>query len=216
MRLAAFSATTLTLTCAVTSRCSLIGTVVLAERLDRLGKLNLALVDLEALGRERLGDVGRGHRPVERFVSRRRGARSTISVCASRAANASACALLLGSRASAFLRSRSICRLLPSVTAQRQLARQQEVARVAGGDLDHVAAACRGCRRVLCSMTSMTGPSYVRYQSRDVRNQRQLARALDRRPAACAGAARTCRKSAAAESCRAPAGTARAASRPCS
>src|SRR5262249_50864017 len=41
--------------------------VGLADLLDRLGELELAPLDLEALGGERLGDVGRRHRSVERL-----------------------------------------------------------------------------------------------------------------------------------------------------
>ena len=44
------SATTRTLTCAITSRWIFTGTVVLAERLERIGQRDLPLVDLEALG----------------------------------------------------------------------------------------------------------------------------------------------------------------------
>ena len=40
----------------------------LTKRLERLRQVNLALVDLEALGDERLRDVGRGDRAVQRVV----------------------------------------------------------------------------------------------------------------------------------------------------
>src|SRR5450759_381014 len=40
----------------------------LAERLERLGHLDLPLVDVEALRLQRLRDVRRGHRPVQRVV----------------------------------------------------------------------------------------------------------------------------------------------------
>ena len=53
---------TTTLTLAVTSRCSLIGTSYSPIDLDRIGEHDLALVDGVALGRERLGNVRGGDR----------------------------------------------------------------------------------------------------------------------------------------------------------
>jgi hypothetical protein len=40
----------------------------LADRLQRVGQRDLPLVDLEALGLERVRDVGGGHRSIERIV----------------------------------------------------------------------------------------------------------------------------------------------------
>ena len=65
----------------------------------------------------------------------------TISTLASRSAIASATFCSSASFASNFARSRSICFLLPVGHQQRQLARQQVVARVAVGDLHDLAAA---------------------------------------------------------------------------
>ena len=65
---AASSALTVTLTCAVTSRCSLTGIVELAELLERLFEMHLAAVDVEALGFELVRDVGGGDRAEEVIV----------------------------------------------------------------------------------------------------------------------------------------------------
>jgi hypothetical protein len=93
---------------------------VLAQRLDRVGELDLALVDLEALGEERLGDVGRRDRSESVSFSPTRRAIST-SVWVTRWPSASACILSSASRASAAARSRSICRRLFALTARASL-----------------------------------------------------------------------------------------------
>ena len=54
------SARTFTFTCAVTSRCSWMANLELAQALERLAQLNLAAVDLEALRCQLGGDVSRG------------------------------------------------------------------------------------------------------------------------------------------------------------
>src|SRR5262245_61506814 len=41
--------------------------VDLADPLDRVVELELAPIDVEAFREQRFGDIGRGHRPVERF-----------------------------------------------------------------------------------------------------------------------------------------------------
>ena len=43
------------------------GEINRADSLDRLGELQLAPIDVEALLRQRLGDVGRGDRAVQRI-----------------------------------------------------------------------------------------------------------------------------------------------------
>ena len=64
------SLVTSTFRCADTSGWSLICDLVLAELLDRLLELDLALVDLDALALQEVGDVARGDRAVERRRSR--------------------------------------------------------------------------------------------------------------------------------------------------
>ena len=65
---ASASGVTFTVSWATTSRCSLTGTVNSPICFSGSARLDLALVDLEPLAGEDLGDVGRGHRPVQGVV----------------------------------------------------------------------------------------------------------------------------------------------------
>ena len=110
-----------------------------AERLERVGQVDLPLVDLESLGDERLRDVGRSDRPVQGVVLADAAGDLDLGLREP---------LAVGFRLRLFL---EIARLggVPLALdlllvglgdGERQLARQQEVARVAVGDLDNLAA----------------------------------------------------------------------------
>jgi len=110
-----------------------------AERLERIRQLDFPLVDLEPLGDERLRDVGRGDRPVEGVVLADAAGDLDFGLRE---------ALAVGFGLGLFL---EIARLggVPLALdlllvrlgdGKRELARQQEVARVGVGDRDRLAA----------------------------------------------------------------------------
>ena len=134
------SATTFTFTSTVTSRCSFTGTVELAELLDRLVQLQLAAVDLEALGGQRLGDVRRRDRAEQRLGLADLARDHDLD--AGHAVGERLGDLLLLGLLGLELRALALDLLLVALgREQRQLARQQVVARVAVGDLHDLAAA---------------------------------------------------------------------------
>src|SRR5437867_8261713 len=114
--------------------------VEFTDLLDRLGQLDLAPLDLEALGRQPLRDVGRRHRAVERLgladlardhnLDRGQAIRHRLRD------------LQLVGFLRLELRAFALDLFLVAVGGeQRQLARQEVVARVAVGDFHHLAAA---------------------------------------------------------------------------
>ena len=115
------SATTCTVTGTVTSRCSFTGTVDLADLLDRLGELQLAPVDVEALRGQRLGDVGRGDRAVQRLGLADSSGDDDFDAGQPRGDGLDDLRFSSASLASNLARSRSICFLLPSVASSASL-----------------------------------------------------------------------------------------------
>src|SRR6185436_17731052 len=115
------------------------GEINRADSLDRLGELQLAPIDVEALLRQRLGDVGRGDRAVQRIGLADPAGDDNLDARQP-----------VGDRLRDFLLFRFLrvelgalpLYLLPVAGRHRQgqLAREQVVARVAVGDLHDLAA----------------------------------------------------------------------------
>ena len=124
----------------MTSRCSLTGTSTSPSFLIGSAQLELAAIDLEALRGQRLGDVGRGDRAVQRFGLADLAGDDDLDVgqpIGDRLGD-----LLLLGFLGVELGALALDLLLVAVgRQQRQLARQQVVARVAVGDLHDLAAA---------------------------------------------------------------------------
>src|SRR6188768_3392437 len=121
---------------------------VLAERADRLGQLDLALVDFEAEAGEALGDVGRRDRPVERVLLADAAGDDAFRLAQARRDRFGDAAVLRLALGGALLLGRDLA-LVAGRDLQRELARQQVVAGEPVGHLDHVAAAAEVIDRFL-------------------------------------------------------------------
>ena len=112
----------------------------LAERLDRIDQLDLALVHLEPLRLERVRDVGGRHRSIHHVVLADAARDLDLELLQPLRVRLGGRALLRVADLGNFLLALDLL-LVRLGHREGELARQQKVARVSGGDLDDFAAA---------------------------------------------------------------------------